>query len=154
DPQSSLAKLTEISQYVDEIATTRHNPRQPWVGAAAFSHKGGTHVNAVQKVSQSYEHITPALVGNARRVLISDLAGRSNIVLKAEELGFKLSNDTPELKSILARIKSLEHQGYEYEAAEGSLALLIRKILKHQEPPFQVKAYHVSMRREGSDSIC
>src|SRR4051794_23091810 len=153
-PESSLAKLKELSQYVDEIANIRHNPRQPWVGAAAFSHKGGTHVNAVQKVSQSYEHINPALVGNTRRVLISDLAGRSNIVLKAEELGFKISQDTPELKSILAKIKALEHQGYEYEAAEGSLALVIRKILKHQEPPFVVKAYHVSMRREGSDSIC
>src|SRR6266581_3969695 len=153
-PESSLAKLRELSQYVDEIANIRHNPRQPWVGSAAFSHKGGTHVNAVQKVLHSYEHIDPALVGNARRVLISDLAGRSNIVLKAQELGFKLSNDTPELNSILARIKSLEHQGYEYEAAEGSLALLIRKILRHQEPPFVVKAYHVSMRREGTDSIC
>jgi len=153
-PESSLAKLKELSQYVDEIANIRHNPRQPWVGAAAFSHKGGTHVNAVQKVAQSYEHINPALVGNTRRVLISDLAGRSNIVLKAEELGFKISQDTPELKSILAKIKALEHQGYEYEAAEGSLALVIRKILKHQEPPFVVKAYHVSMGREGSDSIC
>src|SRR2546423_2850792 len=153
-PETSLASLKELSQYVDEIANIRHNSRQPWVGAAAFSHKGGTHVNAVQKVAQSYEHINPALVGNARRVLISDLAGRSNIVLKAEELGFKLSNDTPELKSILARIKDLEHQGYEFEAAEGSLALLIRKILKHQEPPFVVQAYHVSMRSEGKDSVC
>src|SRR5712671_685102 len=153
-PESSLAKLRELSQYVDEIANIRHNPRQPWVGSAAFSHKGGTHVNAVQKVSQSYEHINPAAVGNSRRVLISDLAGRSNIVLKAEELGFKINNDTPELKSILTKIKAMEHQGYEYEAAEGSLALLIRKILKHQEPPFVVQAYHVSMRREGSDSIC
>jgi len=153
-PESSLAKLRELSQYVDEIANIRHNSRQPWVGAAAFSHKGGTHVNAVQKVAQSYEHINPTLVGNARRVLISDLAGRSNIVLKAEELGFKISNDTPELRSILAKIKALEHQGYEYEAAEGSLALLIRKILKHQEPPFIVQAYHVSMRREGRDSVC
>src|SRR5436190_4164828 len=153
-PESSLAKLREISQYVDEIANIRHNPRQPWVGTAAFSHKGGTHVNAVQKVSQSYEHINPAVVGNARRVLISDLAGRSNIVLKAEELGFKISHDTPELKSILTKIKELEHQGYEFEAAEGSLALLIRKILKHQEPPFVVHAYHVSMRREAKNSIC
>ena len=152
--ESSLAMLKELSQFVDEIANIRHNPRQPWVGAAAFSHKGGTHVNAVQKVSQSYEHINPTLVGNTRRVLISDLAGRSNIVLKAEELGFKLSNETPELKSILAKIKDREHQGYEYEAAEGSLALLIRKILKHQEPPFLVQAYHVSMRSEGKDSIC
>ncbi len=153
-PEHSLANLKELSQFVDEIANIRHNPRQPWVGSGAFSHKGGTHVNAVQKVAQSYEHIDPALVGNTRRVLVSDLAGRSNIVIKAQELGFKITNDTPELKAILARIKELEHQGYEFEAAEGSLALLIRKILRRQEPPFAVDGYHVSMRREGSQSTC
>ena len=153
-PERSLANLRELSQFVDEIANIRHNPRQPWVGAAAFSHKGGTHVNAVQKVARSYEHIDPALVGNARRVLVSDLAGRSNIVLKAQELGFKISNETPELKAILSRIKELEHAGYEFEAAEGSLALLIRKILRHEAPPFIVNAYHVSMRRDGNNSVC
>src|SRR6185503_9738181 len=101
----SLPKLKELSQFVDEIANVRHNPRLPWVGSAAFSHKGGQHVNAVQKLARSYEHIDPKSVGNTRHVLMSDLAGRSNIVLKAKELGFKLDNDTPELKEILARIK-------------------------------------------------
>ena len=110
-PAKSLPKLKELSQFVDEIANMRHNPRQPWVGSAAFAHKGGTHVNAVQKLAASYEHIDPALVGNARTVLISDLAGRSNIVMKAQELGFKLTNDTPELKAILNRVKELEHAG-------------------------------------------
>src|SRR5437764_8849954 len=95
--------------------------------------------------------MNPTLVGNSRRVLMSELAGRSNIVLKAEELGFKISNDTPELKAILSKIKTLEHEGYEFEAAEGSLALLIRKILKHQEPAFVVDSYHVSMRGGGKD---
>src|SRR5437016_4684842 len=150
---TSLPKLKELSQFVDEIANVRHNPRLPWVGSAAFSHKGGQHVNAVQKVARSYEHIDPALVGNTRTVLISDLAGKSNIVLKAQELGFKITHDTPELKTILTRIKELEYQGYEYEAAEGSLALLVRKILKHEEAPFTVAAYHVSMRRDGLESI-
>jgi 2-isopropylmalate synthase len=153
-PPASLRKLKELSQFVDEMANMRHNPRLPWVGAAAFAHKGGMHVNAVQKLSASYEHIDPALVGNSRNVLISELAGRSNIVMKAQELGFKLTNDTPELKSILARIKELEHQGYEYEAAEGSLALLIAKALKHRDPLFHVDAYHVSMRRDASESVC
>src|SRR5438874_2144414 len=152
-PPASLPKLKELSQYVDEIANVRHNPRLPWVGSAAFSHKGGQHVNAVQKLARSYEHIDPALVGNRRTVLISDLAGKSNIVLKAQELGIKIHNDTPELKTILARIKELEHQGYEYEAAEGSLALLIRNVLKHEKFPFIVVAYHVSMRRDGLESI-
>src|SRR5438067_1296619 len=152
-PPASLAKLKDLSQYVDEIANIRHNPRLPWVGSAAFSHKGGQHVNAVQKLARSYEHVEPALVGNRRTVLISDLAGKSNVVLKAQELGFKIHNDTPELKAILARIKELEHQGYEFEAAEGSLALLVRKILKHEEAPFTVAAYHVSMRRDGLESV-
>ena len=153
-PEASLAKLKELSLFIDEIANIRHNPRQPWVGSAAFAHKGGTHVNAVQKVIQSYEHINPALVGNARRVLISDLAGRSNIVLKAQELGFKITNETPELKTILARVKELEHQGCEFEAAEASLALLIRKTLKHETAPFKIDAYHVSMRWDGTTSVC
>jgi len=153
-PAASLPKLKELSQFVDEIANLRHNPRQPWVGSAAFAHKGGTHVNAVQKLASSYEHINPAQVGNARNVLISDLAGRSNIVMKAQELGFKLANDTPELKTILTRIKELEHDGYEFEAAEGSLALLIGKTLKHREPLFNVEAYHVSMRRDAKESVC
>ncbi len=153
-PAKSLAKLKELSQFVDEIANMRHNPRLPWVGSAAFSHKGGTHVNAVQKLAASYEHIEPELVGNERTVLVSDLAGRSNIVMKAHELGFKLTNDTPELKPILNRIKELEHKGYEFEAAEASLALLIGKTLKHRESPFSVDAFHVSMRRDSKESIC
>jgi 2-isopropylmalate synthase len=153
-PAASLPKLKELSQFVDEIANFRHNPRQPWVGSAAFSHKGGTHVNAVQKLFSTYEHVDPAAVGNTRNVLMSDLAGRSNVVMKARELGIKLDNDTPELREILARVKALEHQGYEFEAAGGSLALLIRKTLAHRPPPFEVKGYHVSVRRQKGASVC
>jgi 2-isopropylmalate synthase len=151
---SGLRKLKELSQFVDEIANIRHNPRLPWVGSAAFSHKGGQHVNAVQKLARSYEHVAPSCVGNTRHVLISDLAGRSNIVMKARELGFKLDNETPELKAILTRIKILEHEGFEFEAAEGSLALLIRKILRHEEPPFKIEGYHVSIRQDRAHSVC
>ncbi|MGD0087885.1 MAG: citramalate synthase [Verrucomicrobiota bacterium] len=153
-PAKSLPKLKELSQFVDEIANMRHSPRQPWVGSSAFAHKGGAHVNAVQKLTTSYEHIDPALVGNRRTVLISDLAGRSNIVIKAQELGFPITNDTPELKAILNRVKELENQGYEYEAAEGSLALLIGKTLRHRKVPFTVETYHVSMRRDSRESVC
>jgi 2-isopropylmalate synthase len=153
-PNGSLVKLRELSQFVDEIANFRHNPRQPWVGSTAFAHKGGMHVNAVQKVAQSFEHIDPALVGNNRRVLVSDLAGKSNIVMKAQELGFDVTNDTPELKSLLNRIKQLEHEGFEFEAAEASLALLIRRALQGQELPFAVDGYHVSMRKNGQSSVC
>jgi 2-isopropylmalate synthase len=153
-PAKSLPRLRELSHFVDEIANIRPDPRQPWVGATAFAHKGGMHVHAVDRVVHSYEHIDPEAVGNHRRVLVSDLAGRSNILMKAQELGFKLGPDTPELKTILTRIKDLENRGYEYEAAEASLALLIGKTLKKREMPFAVEAYHVSMRRDGRTSIC
>jgi 2-isopropylmalate synthase len=150
----SLPQLKELSQFLDETANIRPNPRLPWVGAAAFSHKGGTHVNAVQKLIRSYEHIDPALIGNARHVLISDLAGRSNIVMKARELGFDVTNATPQVRAMLTRIKDLEHQGYEFESADGSLALLIRRALTPAPPPFIVSAYHVSLGREGQTSVC
>jgi len=154
-PAKSLAKLKELSAFVDEVANLRHNPRLPWVGSSAFAHKGGAHVNAVQKLASSYEHINPELVGNERNILISDLAGRSNIVIKAQELGFKLTNETPELKPILNRVKELENQGYEYEAAEGSLALIIRGILdRNPALKFDVEKYHVSMRRDAKQSVC
>ncbi len=153
-PAGSVSKLKDLSQFVDEIANVRHDPRQPWVGATAFAHKGGMHVNAVQKIPHSFEHINPEAVGNQRRVLISDLAGRSNIVMKARELGFNLTNETPELKSMLETIKGLEHEGYEFEAAEGSLALLIRRKMKHEARPFEVNSYHVSMRRDGQATVC
>jgi 2-isopropylmalate synthase len=87
-------------------------------------------------------------------VLISDLAGRSNIVVKARELGFDITSQTPELRAMLDRIKALEHQGYEFESADGSLALLLRRVLIQTGPPFVVDAYHVSMRREGETSVC
>ncbi len=154
-PARSLAKLRDLSLFVDEVANIRHNPRLPWVGSAAFAHKGGTHVNAVQKLASSYEHIKPELVGNVRTVLISDLAGRSNVVMKARDLGFNLTNDTPQLKAILERVKHLENQGYEFEAASGSLSLLIRSALSPKPDPFfQLETYHVSMRRDQMESIC
>lgn len=153
-PAESFRLLKELSQFCDETANLRPNPRLPWVGSAAFSHKGGTHVNAVQKVIRSYEHIDPATVGNSRHVLISDLAGRSNIVMKARELGFEVTNATPQLREMLAKIKELEHQGYEFESADGSLALLIRKVLTQSPPPFAVEGYHVSVRSSAGSSVC
>jgi len=124
------------------------------VGQTAFAHKGGMHVHAIDRVARSYEHIAPEAIGNHRRVLVSDMSGRTNILMKAQELGFKLTADTPELKTITARIKELESEGYEFEAAEGSLALLIRKALKHEEPPFKVEGYETTVRRDRSVSVC
>jgi 2-isopropylmalate synthase len=153
-PAQSLPKLKELSEFVDEIANMRHNPRQPWVGQTAFAHKGGMHVHAIDRVARSYEHIQPDAVGNARRVLVSDMSGRTNILMKAAELGFTLKPDMPEVKAITARVKELEGQGFEYEAAEGSLALLIGKTLQPRQVPFSVETYHVSMRRDSKESVC
>ena len=153
-PQESLATLKDMSLFIDEMANMRPNPRLPWVGEAAFSHKGGQHVNAVQKLQRSYEHIDPALVGNSRHVLMSELAGKSNIIMKARELGFDVSKETPELNAMLKQVKSLENEGYEFEAADGSLALLIRRALRHETRPFTVDSYHVSMRSGDASSVC
>ena len=153
-PAAQIRKLRDLSRFVDEVANLMPDRRQPWVGATAFAHKGGMHVNAVQKVAQSFEHTTPDAVGNKRRILVSDLAGRSNIVMKAQEMGIRVNNDTPQLKSILAKVKEQEHLGYDYEGAEGSLALLIRKALGRVEPAFQLEAFHVSMHGDGVEHVC
>ncbi|MGD0260840.1 MAG: citramalate synthase [Verrucomicrobiota bacterium] len=153
-PVKSLLKLKELSEFVDEIANVRHDPRQPWVGQTAFAHKGGMHVHAIGRVARSYEHINPEAVGNYRRVLVSDMSGRTNILMKAAELGFTLAPDAPETRAITAEVKRLEGLGYEYEAAEASLALLIRRTLKHRPLPFTVDGYHVSIRSHGGTSVC
>jgi 2-isopropylmalate synthase len=149
----SLARLRELSMFVDSVANMAHNPRQPWVGSGAFSHKGGGHVDAVRKAAASYEHIDPALVGNVRNILVSELSGRSNILLKARELGFVLPDNGPEISEILRQVKSFEHKGYEYEVASASLALLIHYALKPDDLFFNVQDYHVSMRGNGKSSI-
>ncbi|HRI11892.1 MAG TPA: citramalate synthase [Verrucomicrobiota bacterium] len=154
-PARSLPKLRELSEFVDEIANVRHDPRQPWVGQTAFAHKGGIHVHAIERVARSYEHIQPEAVGNTRRVLVSDLSGRTNILLKATELGFKLTPEAPTTRAITARVKELEAQGFEFEAAEASLALLIRGILTNNpQLLFTVDDYHVSMRGNHGTSTC
>lgn len=153
-PARSLSKLTELSQFVDEIANVRHDPRQPWVGETAFAHKGGMHVHAIERLARSYEHINPELVGNHRRVLVSDMSGRTNILMKAAELGFKLAVEAGETRTITAEVKRLENLGYEYEAAEASLALLIGKTLAKKEPLFSVDGYHVSIRSNKGASVC
>lgn len=153
-PSRSLAKLKELSEFIDEIANVRHDPRQPWVGETAFAHKGGMHVHAIERLARSYEHIAPEKVGNHRRVLVSDMSGRTNILLKAAELGFQLDPNAPETRAITAKVKELESQGYEFEAAEASLALLIRGVLDHNpELLFSVDSYHVSSRSDGQSSI-
>ena len=126
-----------------------HDIRAPYVGAAAFTHKGGLHVHAVQKLARTYEHVDPALVGNERIITISDMSGQSNVIVKAEKLGFKLAKGAPEVATILTEVKRLESEGYEFEAAEGSFELLIRRQLGQQRPLFELEEYHCSFRRAG-----
>ena len=133
---TNLAKLRDVSRYVDEIANLQHQKRQPYVGESAFAHKGGVHVDAIAKSSLTYEHIMPELVGNRRRVLVSDMAGKSNILQKAAELGIPLTKESPELGEILRKIKELENEGYEFEGAEGSLELLMLRAGRSYESVF------------------
>jgi 2-isopropylmalate synthase len=135
---ASLAKLRDISRYVDELANLPHRKRQPYVGDSAFAHKGGVHVDAIAKSSLTYEHIMPELVGNKRRVLVSDMAGKSNILQKATELGIPLTKDSPELSVILKKVKELENEGFEFEGAEGSLELLMLRAGHNYESVFNM----------------
>jgi len=145
----NVRRLRELSIFVDDLANVRHDIRQPFVGATAFAHKGGIHVNAIEKVARSYEHIEPEQVGNHRRVLVSELSGRSNILMKAHELGMDLTKNTPEVKEILSQLKQLEHEGYEYEAADASFHILVQKLLKKHKPFFRLLTYRVIMDRDG-----
>jgi len=149
-----LVKLSEVSKYIDEVANLIHNPKLPYVGDSAFAHKGGMHVDAVQKVSRSFEHVEPELVGNERRVLVSELSGKTNIQMKAAELGMDLTKDTPQVKEILRTIKLLEHEGYEFEAAEASFELIIKKALKKHKKFFHLEGFRTMVeKREGSRLI-
>ena len=149
--KDNIRRLRELSMFVDDLANVRHDIRQPFVGATAFAHKGGIHVNAIEKVARSYEHIEPEVVGNHRRVLVSELSGRSNILMKAHELGMDLSKDTPEVRDILHQLKQLEHAGYEYEAADASFHILVQKLLQRHTPFFKLLAYRVIMDKRGDN---
>jgi 2-isopropylmalate synthase len=149
-----LTKLRELAHYVDEMANVPHDIRAPYVGVAAFTHKGGLHVHAVQKLARTYEHVDPALVGNERVITISDMSGQSNVLVRAEAMGFKFAKGAPEVQSILSEVKRLESEGYEFEAAEASFELLIRKQLHQSTRAFELLEYHVSHRRRAGTENC
>jgi len=144
--KESLQKLSSLSRYVDEIANKRHNNRQPFVGMSAFAHKGGIHVSAVQKDPLTYEHISPDWVGNRRRVLVSDLSGRSNIMYKAREYNLDVGNDE-QTRKILERIKDLENRGFQFEGAEASFELLVKKTLGTYKPFFNLLGFRVIIEK-------
>ncbi len=148
---ANLAQLRDLSLFFDELANLRPDPKAPFVGQSAFAHKGGLHANAAQKVARSYEHIDPALVGNRTRVLVSDMAGRSSLVLKAKELGIEIDEKRPEMKTLIEQLKEREFRGYEYEAADASFRLLVAAALGERTSFFEVETYRVIMERHGED---
>lgn len=148
----NLGQLRELSLYFDELANLRPDTKVPYVGASAFAHKGGLHANAAQKVKSSYEHIDPSLVGNRTRVLVSDMAGRSSIAMKAKELGFDLDEKSPAMKGLIDELKELEFRGYEFEAADASLKLLLAKWLGQKKSSFELETYRVIVERRGPES--
>ena len=146
-----LRTLTDTARYVSELANLSLDAHLPYVGYSAFAHKGGMHVNALVKCEESYQHVEPSLVGNRKRVVVSELSGKSNIAYKAQEFGLELADGTGQTRQVLQRIKELENQGFQFEGAEGSVELLIRRARPDYAPPFELLDFHVLVhgRRDG-----
>ncbi len=138
-----LQKLRSVSRLVNELANLHHDKHQPFVGDSAFAHKGGVHVSAVRRNPLTYEHIDPALVGNRQRVLISDLSGRANVLTKARELGLEIEEGSDLAARILDRVKHLEAEGFQYEGAEASFEVLVKKTLGTHRRFFQLVGFRV-----------
>jgi 2-isopropylmalate synthase len=146
-----LKKLYEVSHFIHELTNLPPIKKLPFVGESAFAHKGGLHVSAVMRKSETYEHINPEVVGNKRRVLVSDLSGRSNILYKAKELGINLDPNDKKVQKILSELKKLENQGYEFEGADASFELLIRKILGEYKKHFELKGARIIVEKHRDD---
>jgi 2-isopropylmalate synthase len=147
-----LENLRDLSHFVAELANVPPNIRAPYVGGAAFTHKGGTHVNAVQKLTRTYEHVDPALVGSHRTIVVSELSGQSNVLMRAEALGFTFEKGAPEVKEILASVKRLENDGYEFEAAEGSFELLILSFRRTADGAWDKCEATVKLKVKGEEA--
>lgn len=152
--KGALAKLRELSIFVDDLINLRHDSKAPYVGQSAFSHKAGQHVNAVQKNPRTYEHIRPELVGNERRMLVSELSGGSSVLLKAIEMGIGRKKSSEGTKEILEALKDQESKGYAFEAADASFRILIQKVLKEHKPFFELEGFQVIVEKHGEDEPC
>jgi 2-isopropylmalate synthase len=146
---NQLFKLTEVSRYVSEVANLNPPTHSPYVGDSAFAHKGGIHVSAILREPETYEHIKPEIVGNQRRVLVSELSGKSNLVYKAEELGIDLDSENTDLSEVLDQIKDLEHQGYHFEGAEASFELLVEKAAGRYKKLFDLEGIRIITEKRG-----
>lgn len=149
-----LAKIRELSLFVDDIANLPHDSKSPYVGNSAFGHKAGAHVDAVEKNPKSFEHVDPSLVGNQRRTLVSELSGRSGVLLKAVELGVGRHDSKEDMRGVLEALKELEQKGYAFEAADASFKILIQKVLREHKSFFELEGFRVIVEKRGKDEPC
>ncbi len=147
-PNGKIKELTEVSRFVAELCNMRQQNNQPFVGTSAFAHKAGVHINAVMKYPKTYEHIEPGIVGNHRRILVSELSGKSSVLIKAKDLELDLKKESPQARRILKLIQNLEHKGYQFEAADGSFELLIKKALKEYKRFFSLEGFRVIVEKK------
>ena len=148
-PPGAAARFTGLSRTVAEIANLALPLQQPFVGHGAFAHKGGQHVAAMLRHSDSYQHIDPSVVGNEPRVLVSELSGRGNVLAKAREFGLELDRDDPQTKWLVQHLKELEHRGYSYEAADASFEMLLRRLQPGYVAPWKVADFTTMVRKDG-----
>ncbi|HEY8530700.1 MAG TPA: citramalate synthase, partial [Limnochorda sp.] len=151
EPAPRLERLRELSRTVSELVNRPPNPFHPFVGDSAFAHKGGVHVSAVRRHPETYEHIPPELVGNRRRVLVSELSGASNLLYKAREYGLDLDAESPVVREVLRHVKELEHQGYHFEAGEASFELMLRRALGLVPTYFTLESFRLTVAQGGPD---
>jgi len=146
-----LSQLRELSLFVDEMANLIPDKHRPYVGESAFAHKGGIHVSAIRKNPETYEHVDPALVGNSQRVLVSDLSGESSILYKAKEFNIDIEKEKKAARDIIKKIKEMEMFGYQFEGADGSLELLIKKTLGLHRRYFELIGFKVIVEKNEKD---
>ena len=149
----NINKLTQTSRLLDEILNRKPTQHLPYVGAAAFSHKGGLHVSAVQKDPKTYEHIEPKLVGNVRNIVVSDQSGKSNIISRLNSIGVKFKEDDPKIKKLLDEVKDREFIGYSYDGADASFELLARRLMGEIPRYISIKEYDVTVKKDNTGNI-
>lgn len=152
-PRDNLRQLTEVSRYVSELANMNPFPHQPYVGSSAFAHKGGVHVSAILKNPRTYEHLDPVEVGNRRRVLVSELSGVGNLIYKCQELNLDPHQDVDDKRRLLEEIKQMENQGYQFEGAEGSFELLVRKMNHDYQEPFKLQNLRIIIEMREDNPV-
>jgi 2-isopropylmalate synthase len=150
-PQDRLDRLTSISHHIAEVVNLTLDPHLPYVGASAFTHKAGLHTSALARRADAYEHMSPAEIGNSTRVVVSELAGRSTVLARAEASGFALTTD--EAQAVVDEIKIREHEGYLYEAADGSFELLAREVTGWRQGFFELESYRVFVENRNGEVI-